>query len=102
MNRNLPTLTLVVLASCLTIIVPSQVIADSLDEPLEMDRGSNPDNQASVTYQAAIQAAERRLQQRLAQCEQMQVSDSAACRRTAQDLHDSDLDRASDVLHRPR
>jgi hypothetical protein len=102
MTRTLPTLLLAAAAAWVITVLPLPVAADPLDEPLEIDRGANPDASAQQTYQAALETARRRLQKRLVQCDQMQEGDRAECRRVAQDLHDTDVQRASDVLHRPR
>jgi hypothetical protein len=101
MDRTLTTLFIAAAAACVTIVAPIPAAADSVDEPLEMDRGVNPDVKAQDTYRADLEKAQKRLKERLVQCDTMQTGDRAECIRRAQELHDTDAARAGDILNRP-
>jgi hypothetical protein len=101
MDRTLTTLLIAAAAACVTIAAPIPAAADPVDEPLEVDRGVDPDVKAQDTYRADLEKAQKRLKQRLAECDTMQPGDRAECVRRAQELHDTDVARAGDVLNRP-
>jgi hypothetical protein len=101
MDRTLSTLLIAAVAACVTISAPIPAAADSVDEPLEVDRGVNPEVKAEDTYRADLEKAQKRLKARLAECENMQSGDRAECIRRAQELHDTDVARAGDILNRP-
>jgi len=101
MDRTLTTLLIAAAAACVTIAAPLPAAAASLDEPLEVDRGVNPDVKAQDTYRADLEKARKRLKDRLVQCDVMQTGERAECIRRAQELHDADVSRAGDVLARP-
>jgi hypothetical protein len=101
MDRMLTTLLIAAAAACVTVLAPMPAAADSMDEALEVDRGASPDVKAEDTYRADLEKAQKRLKDRLAQCDAMQSGDRAECVRRAQELHDADVARAGDVLNRP-
>ena len=101
MDRTLSTLLIAAVAACVTIAAPMPSAADSMDEPLEVDRGVSPEAKAEDTYRADLEKAQKRLKARLVECENMQPGDRAECIRRAQELHDTDVARAGDVLNRP-
>ena len=101
MDRTFTTLLIAAAAACVTVLSPTAATADSVDEPLEMDRGVNPDVRAQDTYRADLEKAQKRFKQRLVQCDTLQPGERAECIRRAQELHDTDTARAGDVLNRP-
>jgi hypothetical protein len=101
MERTLSTLLIAAAAACVTIAMPLPAAADAVDEPLEVERGVNPDLKAQDTYRADLEKARKRLEARRAECEAMDTGERAECIRRAQELHDTDIARAGDVLSRP-
>lgn len=101
MDWTLSTLLIAAAAACVTIAAPIPAAADSMDEPLEVDRGVSPEVKAQDAYRADLEKAQKRLNQQLAQCDTLQSGDRAECIHRAQELHDTDIARAGDVLNRP-
>ena len=101
MDRTLSTLLIAAAAACVTILSPLPSAAEPVDEPLEPDRGVNPDLVVQDTYRADLEKAQKRLKTRLVQCDALQPGERAECIRRAQELHDADVARAGDVLNRP-
>jgi hypothetical protein len=101
MNKTLPIL-LAAAAAAVSIVAPLPAFADAKEDALQTDRGVAPDVSDQQRYQKAVENAALALKKNLAQCDKMRQADRAECIREANDLHDADMAKASDVLNRPR
>ena len=102
MNKTLPTLLIAAAAAFVTVLAPVPTFADGRDDALEQNRDGNPDQTTRDRYQTAVDVANDSHTKNLALCDKMLPTDKAECTRQANELYDSDMAKASDMLHRPR
>lgn len=103
MNKTLPTLLIAAAAAIVSIVAPMPSFADDgRDDALPLDQHTNPDVTPRDRYQATLDRAAEALKKNLAHCDKLASGERAECVREAQEQHDADTAKASDVLNRPQ